>query len=140
MNKTFAAIDIGTNSFHLIVVRVNERGNFEIIDREKEVIRLGEGSAGDIKVIKEEAIERALITLGRFKGIAGSHNAEMRAVATSAVREAHNRNDFIARVMNECGLEIEIVSGNEEARLIYLGILKAVPVYDQKALIEYPDR
>ncbi len=135
MNKTFAAVDIGTNSFHLIVVRVNDKGNFEIIDREKEVIRLGEGSAGDIKIIKEEAIERALITLGRFKGIADSHNAEIRAVATSAVREAHNRNDFITRVMNECGLEIEIVSGNEEARLIYLGILKAVPVYDQKALI-----
>lgn len=135
MNKTLAAIDIGTNSFHLIVARVSEKGNFEIIDREKEVIRLGEGSPGDIKIIKEEAIERALLTLNRFKGIADSHNAEIRAVATSAVREAHNRNDFITRVQNECGLEIEIVSGNEEARLIYLGVLKAVPVYDNKVLV-----
>lgn len=135
MKKTLAAIDIGTNSFHLIVVRVNERGNFEIIDREKEVIRLGEGSAGDIKFIKEEAIQRALITLARFKGIADSHGAKVRAVATSAVREAHNRNDFINRALSECGVEIEIVSGNEEARLIYLGILKAVPVFEKKALV-----
>lgn len=135
MNKILAAIDIGTNSFHLIVARVNERGNFEIIDREKEVIRLGEGSAGDIKLIKEEAIERALLALARFKGIADSHNAEIRAVATSAVREAHNRNDFINRAQNECGVSIEIVSGNEEARLIYLGILKAVPVFEKRALV-----
>jgi len=135
MNRTLAAIDIGTNSFHLIVARVNERGNFEIIDREKEVIRLGEGSSGDIKEIKEEAIQRALLTLTRFKGIADSHNAELRAVATSAVREAHNRNELINRALNECGVDIEIVSGNEEARLIYLGVLRAVPVYDKKALV-----
>lgn len=133
--KTLAAIDIGTNSFHLIVVRANDRGNFEIIDREKEVIRLGEGSAGDIKIIKEEAIQRALVTLGRFKGIADSHSAPVRAVATSAVREAYNRTDFINRAYSECGVDVEIVSGNEEARLIYLGVLKASPVFEKKSLV-----
>ena len=133
--QNLAAIDIGTNSFHLIVVRVDEKGNFEIIDREKEVIRLGEGSAGDIKNIKPEAFDRAIGALKNFKGIADSHNAVVRAVATSAVREAHNKNDFIDEVYKKTGVEVEVVSGYEEARLIYLGILKAVPVYNEKTLI-----
>ena len=129
-----AAIDIGTNSFHLIVVQMKENGNFDIIDREKEIIRLGEGSSGDIKEIKPLAMERAVATLKRFKGIADSHNAVIRAVATSAVREALNRSEFIRKVLVETGIEIEVVSGYEEARLIYLGILKAVPSYNKKVL------
>jgi exopolyphosphatase / guanosine-5'-triphosphate,3'-diphosphate pyrophosphatase len=132
--KNLAAIDIGTNSFHLIVVRVKKGGNFEIVDREKEVIRLGEGSAGDIKLIKPDALKRGVDALKRFKGIADSHNASLRAIATSAVREAHNRNDFMEQVFKKSGIKIEIVSGIEEARLIYLGILKAVPVFDKKIL------
>lgn len=132
--QNIAAIDLGTNSFHLIVVRVNEQGNFEIIDRVKEVIRLGEGSGGDIKNILPEAQDRAVETLKVFKGIADSHNAELRAIATSAVREAGNRKEYLDRVYNECGVSIEVVSGTEEARLIYLGILKAVPIYDQTSL------
>jgi exopolyphosphatase/guanosine-5'-triphosphate,3'-diphosphate pyrophosphatase len=132
--NNLAAIDIGTNSFHLIVVRVKENGNFEIIDREKEVIRLGEGSSGDIKIIKPEAFERALDALKRFKGIADSHKAKIRAVATSAVRESHNKNDFMEQVYVKSGINIEIISGIEEARLIYLGVLRSVPVFDKKIL------
>lgn len=134
MNRKLAAIDIGTNSFHLIVAGINEKGNFEIIDREKEVIRLGEGSTGDIKHISNKAMERAVNTLKKFKGIAESHNAEIRAVATSAVRESKNKNDFIDKVINETGIEIEVISGYEEARLIYLGVLKTVPVFNKKTL------
>jgi exopolyphosphatase/guanosine-5'-triphosphate,3'-diphosphate pyrophosphatase len=133
-SKNIAAIDLGTNSFHLIVVKVNEKGNFEIIDRVKEVIRLGEGSSGDIKFILPEAQDRAVNTLKAFKGIADSHNAELRAIATSAVREAQNGKEFVQRVYNECAVNIEVVSGTEEARLIYLGILKAVPIYDVTSL------
>ncbi|MGB8319217.1 MAG: Ppx/GppA phosphatase family protein [Ignavibacteriaceae bacterium] len=134
LKKNLAAIDIGTNSFHLIVVGVKGDGNFEIVDREKEVIRLGEGSSGDIKIIKPEAVKRALNALSRFKGIADSHDAAIRAVATSAVRESHNQDDFIKQVYDKTGINIEIISGVEEARLIYLGILKAVPVFDKKTL------
>lgn len=132
--QNFAAIDIGTNSFHLIVVRVKNNGNFEIIDREKEVIRLGEGYSGDIKFIKPATIERAVNCLKRFKGIADSYSAPIRAVATSAVREALNKQEFQKTVFNETGIEVDVISGIEEARLIYLGILKAVPVYDKKTL------
>lgn len=134
-NQNLAAIDLGTNSFHLIVVKVKNNGNFEIIDREKEVIRLGEGSAGDIKIILPDAMYRAVECLKRFKGIAEAHNAKIRAVATSAVREAHNKNEFIQKVYDEVGIDIEVVSGFEEARLIYLGVLKALPVFNKKILL-----
>ncbi|MEJ5350892.1 MAG: Ppx/GppA phosphatase family protein [Melioribacteraceae bacterium] len=133
--QNLAAIDLGTNSFHLIVVKIKDNGNFEIIDREKEVIRLGEGSSGDIKIILPQAIERAINCLKRFKGIAESHNAKIRAVATSAVREAHNKNEFIQKVYDEVGIDIEIISGYEEARLIYLGALKALPIFNKKILL-----
>ena len=129
-----AALDIGTNSFHLIVVSVKEDGSFEIIDRVKEVIRLGEGNPGDIKRINPEAEKRAISAIKRFKGVADSHNAQFRAVATSAVRESLNKNEFIKNVKDATGVDVEVVSGNEEARLIYLGVLKAVPVFDKKVL------
>jgi exopolyphosphatase/guanosine-5'-triphosphate,3'-diphosphate pyrophosphatase len=135
LNKNLAAIDIGTNSFHLIVVKIKNKGNFEIIDREKEVIRLGEGSSTDIKKILPAAMKRAVDCLVRFKEIAASHNAIIRAVATSAVREAHNRNEFIELVRQKTGIEIEVVSGHEEARLIYLGALKALPIYNNRTLL-----
>jgi len=134
-NQKLAAIDIGTNSFHLIIVSMKENGDFEIIDREKEVIRLGEGSGGDIKLIKEEAQIRAIQTLKRFKGIADSHQAVIRAVATSAVRESQNKLEFIKKVYEQTGIEIETISGNEEARLIYLGVLRAVPIFEKKILV-----
>ena len=130
-----AAIDIGTNSFHMIIVKLKENGSFEIIDRVKEVIRLGEGSGGNLKYISESSTQRAIESLKRFKAIAESHNASIRAVATSAVREANNRNEFISEVFQKTGLNIEVISGYEEARLIYLGILKAVPVYSKKSLV-----
>lgn len=133
--ENFAAIDIGTNSLHLIVVKIKNSGSFEIIDREKEVIRLGEGSGGDIKQILPDAMNRAVSTLKKFKGIADSYNAKIRAVSTSAVREAHNKNDFIELVYKETGIEVEVISGLEEARIIYLGVMKAVPIYSKKALI-----
>ncbi|MEW6508593.1 MAG: Ppx/GppA phosphatase family protein [Bacteroidota bacterium] len=133
--RNLAAIDIGTNSFHLIVVKTSEDGNFEIIDREKEVIRLSQGSRGDIKNIQPDAEARAIACLKRFKVIADSHNAIIRAVATSAVRESFNKNEFINKVFEQTKIEIEVISGYEEARLIYLGILKAVPIYNKKALV-----
>lgn len=134
IQENLAAIDIGTNSFHLIVVRLKKNGNFEIIDREKETIRLGEGYTGDIKEIRPESISRAIVCLKRFKEIADAHNAKIKAVATSAVRESLNKNEFIKAVLEHTGIEVEVVSGIEEARLIYLGILKAVPVYNKKTL------
>ncbi len=129
-----AAIDIGTNSFHLIVVKTDSSGNFEIADREKEVVRLGEGNPGDIKMIKPPSIKRAVYSLKRFKGIADSYGAVIRACATSAVREALNKVEFIGKIYEETGLEIEVISGYEEARLINLGIMKFSGFGDKRTL------
>lgn len=138
-NKTdqaplIAAIDVGTNSFHLIIASVDARGMLQIILREKEVVRLG-ASGGDIKFLSEDAIARGVQTLRRFADIARSKGAEIRAVATSAVREALNANEFIDLVKKETGIEIEVVSGIEEGRLIYLGTLHSLPIVNQKALV-----
>ncbi|MCB9247508.1 MAG: hypothetical protein H6613_02700 [Ignavibacteriales bacterium] len=134
MNKKIAAIDIGTNSFHLIVVEVFDDGHFEIVDRVKEVIRLSEGSKGDIKLISEEATQRAIGALKKFAGIANAHNAEIKAVATSAVRESQNKYEFIERIFDETKISIDVISGVEEGRLIYQGVLNAVPIFNKRIL------
>jgi exopolyphosphatase / guanosine-5'-triphosphate,3'-diphosphate pyrophosphatase len=134
-SRKLAAIDVGTNSFHLIVVDIKEDGSFEIIDREREVIRLGKGSGGTLNHLSCEAIERAIATLKRFRVIADSYSAEIRAVATSAVRESSNKKIFIEKVFAETGIEIEVIDGEEEARLIYLCAQQAIRFYNKKALI-----
>ncbi len=133
MSDLVAALDIGTNSFHLVVAKPVP-GGFEVVTREKEVVRLGHGG-GDMKEISEDAMERGVKCLVRLAAIAESHDAEVRAVATSAVREAKNRAEFLKKVRKATKLEIEVVSGVEEARLIHLGVLNAVGVHDRPMFV-----
>lgn len=133
MSDLVAALDIGTNSFHLVVAKPVP-GGFEVITREKEVVRLGHGG-GDMKEISPEAADRGVKCLARMVEIARSHDASIRAVATSAVREAKNRGDFIKRVRKTTGLEVEVVSGTEEARLIHLGALNAIGIHDRSLFV-----
>lgn len=134
MPETLAAIDVGTNSLHLVVARTTEGGRFEVVTREKEMVRLGSGGA-DMKLLTDDAIDRAVAALGRFRRIAESHDAPLRAVATSAVREATNRDVLLVRARDEAGVDIEVVSGIEEARLIHLGVVQALEVYDRRLLL-----
>jgi exopolyphosphatase/guanosine-5'-triphosphate,3'-diphosphate pyrophosphatase len=136
-DDALAAIDIGTNSVHGVVARIAEGDagpRFEILEREKEVVRLG-SSAGDIRELSPDAIDRTVAALDRFRQVAAVHRAPITAVATSAVREAENRDDLIDRAWDEAGVHVEVVSGVEEARLIHLGVLQAVPVYDRRLLL-----
>ncbi|NBR91949.1 MAG: Ppx/GppA family phosphatase [Actinobacteria bacterium] len=110
MSELVAALDIGTNSFHLVVAKPVP-GGFEVVTREKEVVRLGHGG-GDMKHLSDEAIERGTACLVRLAEIASSHEADVRAVATSAVREAKNR-----------------------SRLIHLGVLNAIGIHDQPMFV-----
>jgi len=128
-----AALDIGTNSFHLVVAKPVP-GGFEVVTREKEVVRLGHGG-GDMKQLSDEAIERGVKCLVRFSKVAESHDAEVRAVATSAVREAKNQSDFLKQVRKTTGIEIEVISGVEEARLIHLGVLNAIGIHDRSMFV-----
>jgi exopolyphosphatase / guanosine-5'-triphosphate,3'-diphosphate pyrophosphatase len=134
MPDYLAAIDIGTNSIHLVVVKVTENNRFEIIAQEKEVVRLGSGSK-DMKYLKEDAMDRGIEVLKRYRQIADISRAAIKAVATSAVREALNKEVFIQRARAEAGIEVEIISGFEEARLIYLGVLQTLPIFDKKILL-----
>jgi exopolyphosphatase / guanosine-5'-triphosphate,3'-diphosphate pyrophosphatase len=134
MTGTLAAIDVGTNSFHLVVARLLGPDRFEVIGSEKEMVRLGHGG-GEMKVLDPDAIERAVSVLHRFRRIADIHGATIRAVATSATREAENHDEFIARARTEAGVDVEVISGVEEARLIHLGVLQALPVFDRRLLL-----
>jgi exopolyphosphatase/guanosine-5'-triphosphate,3'-diphosphate pyrophosphatase len=134
MGDTLAAIDVGTNSLHLVVARVTGHDRFEVVESEKEMVRLGHGG-GDMKVLSDDAIGRAVTALTRFRQIADSHQARVRTVATSATREALNHEVFLRRAREVAGVEVEVISGVEEARLIHLGVLQAVPVFDRRLLL-----
>ncbi len=128
-----AAIDIGTNSIHLLVARSDAPGRMEVLAQEKEVVRLGEG-ADDMKRLTDDAMDRGIAALDRFRQVAEIWDADIVAVATSAVREADNHDAFLARARDEAGIEVEVISGVEEARLIRVGVVHALPVFDDRCL------
>lgn len=130
-----AAIDCGTNSIHMIVVRIRPDLSFEVIDREKEMVRLGSGGL-DGKALTREAMAAALQALSRFRRLAESHQVEeILAAATSAVREAENGGEFLAAVERETGIKPQVISGTEEARLIHLAAVYGVDVAGASAVV-----
>jgi exopolyphosphatase/guanosine-5'-triphosphate,3'-diphosphate pyrophosphatase len=134
--RRVAAIDIGTNSTHLLVAAVDPAlGSFNVVVAEKSTTRLGERDQerGDLT---PTAIERALQTLRHCRDLAQSHGVEqIVTAATSAVREAPNGRDFLGTVQEQLGLDVDLVSGPEEARLIYLGVLSGMRFGEQPHLI-----
>ncbi len=133
-NRNFAAVDIGTNSFHLIIVKIEDNGSLTLLDREKEVIRLGSQKGNELSHISDEEIEKGIFILKKFRTLTDFYHAEIRAVATSAVREAENKKDFLDRVFNETGIEIEVIDGQKEAEYIYSGVKKALQLKNKKLL------
>ena len=121
-----AAIDIGTNSVHMIVVHVRPDFSFEIVDREKEMVRLGAGGL-DGKQLTPEAMNAALQALSKFARLAQSHQVdEVLAVATSATREAENGGAFLRAIERKTGIRARLITGTEEARLIHLAAVYGV--------------
>ena len=133
--RIIAAVDMGTNSFHLVVAKIDPTlPTFTIINRDKETVRLGNCDAKGR--LQPEVMELALQTLRRFQKVAETFQVEeMIAVATSAVREAPNGRDFLQRVADELGLEVSLISGHEEARRIYLGVISAMEFNHQPHVI-----
>lgn len=114
-----AAIDVGSNSVHLLIADVSRQGHLEVVERVKEMVRLGRRSF-TTGMLSQEAMELAGRVLTHFRRLVEMHRVDrVRVVATSAVREARNRRQFIARIRRETGLGLEVISGREEARLIY---------------------
>ncbi len=117
-----AALDIGSNSLHLVVVETDKEKPFHVLASGKEMARLGRSTARD-RSLSPAAMDRAIEAIRKFRSTAEDHGAqEFIAVATSAVREATNRHEFIGRVAEETGVHIDILSGIEEARLIALAV------------------
>jgi exopolyphosphatase/guanosine-5'-triphosphate,3'-diphosphate pyrophosphatase len=130
-----AAIDIGTNSVHMIVVRVRPDLSFEVTDREKAMVRLGAGGL-DGRALTSEAMTAALQALSKFKRIAESHRVDqVLAAATSATREARNGGEFLARIERETGIRPRVISGVEEARLIHQAAVYGVDVGGRRAVV-----
>ncbi|MEZ5323189.1 MAG: Ppx/GppA phosphatase family protein [Microthrixaceae bacterium] len=133
--EVLAGIDIGTNSVHMIVALVGGDGRFEVLTRHKEVVRLGESGDDRIRQLSDAAIDRGIAALRRCRTVVDTYGAPVLAVATSAVREAENARDFIDRALRDAGIDVEVVSGIEEARLIHLGVLQALPLFDTPMLL-----
>lgn len=135
-DRIIAAIDLGTNSLHMVVVQINTTlPAFTIIDREKETVRLGDRDP-QTGELKPEIIAKALATLQRFQEIARSLNVEqIIAVATSAVREAPNGREFLQKIQQTLNLHVDLISGQEEARRIYLGVLSGMDLQNQPHII-----
>lgn len=132
-SEVIAAVDIGTNSTHMIVARLTGSG-FEVITREKSQTRLGEGG-GDMKKLSAAAMNRGVTALEHMRRIADAHGARVVAVATSAVREAANSDDFVERVRHAAGIEVEVISGLEEARLIHSAVMRALPLGEDATML-----
>jgi exopolyphosphatase / guanosine-5'-triphosphate,3'-diphosphate pyrophosphatase len=135
-SRILAAIDIGTNSIHMVVVKINpDLPAFNIVDAEKSTVRLGERcpQTGNLTA---EAMARAIAALRRCLDMARAWHAEqVIAVATSATREAPNGKDFIREVETQLGLKIDLIAGQEEARRIYLGVLSGLEFHNQPHVI-----
>ena len=130
-----AAIDIGTNSIHTIVVEVTGRNSFNILDREKEMAKLGAGVFAS-NYISDRAFELGLETIDRHVQLADRLGVdEIITAATSAIREAHNGEDFLQEVVAQTGLRPRIISGQEEARLIFLAVRNSIALEGDRALV-----
>ncbi len=131
-----AAIDVGTNSIHMVVARIQpDLPSFTIIAKEKATVRLGDRDpkTGDLT---PAAMERATQALQRCQSLANSLNAQqVIAVATSAMREAPNGADFLQQIKANLGLTINLIAGTEEARRIYLGVLSGVEFHNDPHVI-----
>ena len=131
---TLAAVDLGSNSFHLQIARVVD-GQLYPLDSLKETIRLGAGVTAE-KTIDAKTAERALAALRLFaERLGGLPKDAVRVVGTNALRVAKNANEFVARAEAALGHPIEIIAGREEARLIYLGVSHYLPPFGQNRLV-----
>ncbi len=133
--SVLAAIDVGTNAVRLELARPSPDGSLESLHQERDPVRPGEG-VFKTGLIPRDVANRLLSTLRRYSALCKRHRARVRAVATSAVREAKNRDEIVRRARDEAGLMLEVVSGKEEARLICLGVLHGKPPTARSLIVD----
>jgi exopolyphosphatase/guanosine-5'-triphosphate,3'-diphosphate pyrophosphatase len=127
-------MDIGTNSIRLLVVKIVPNQPHKVLLQLKETVRLGEGEFAN-QMLQPQAVERAVLAAREFAQAARSAGArEIIAVATSATRDATNRDEFLERLRREAKIEVQVISGKEEARLIYLGVTTGLNLEGRRVL------
>ena len=132
--STLGAVDLGSNSFHLVVGRVVDDQIYPL-DSLKETVRLGSGLTED-KQLDSLAQDRAIAALKRFsERLAGMPREAVRVVGTNALRVAKNVGPFLRRAESTLGFPIEIIPGREEARLIYMGVVHSLPMSAHNRLV-----
>lgn len=132
--RQLAALDLGSNSFHLLVAQ-ESNGRLQVVDRIKEMVRLAEGLTAD-KTLSTEVMERALNCLERFsQRLRGLEPEDIRVVGTNTLRKARNSRVFLDEAERILGTRVETISGREEARLIYLGVSHALEDTSDRRLV-----
>jgi exopolyphosphatase/guanosine-5'-triphosphate,3'-diphosphate pyrophosphatase len=133
-SDTYAAVDLGSNSFHLLVAR-REHGELRVIDRIKEMVRLGGGLDEDGQ-LESQVQDRAFACLARFgQRLRGLPVDNLRAVGTQTFRRMKNANAFLMIAETALGCSIDIIAGREEARLIYIGVTQGVAGHEEQRLV-----
>ena len=132
--NVLAAVDLGSNSFHMIIARLRD-GHFQVVDRLREMVQLRAG-LDESRHLSDEAQDRAIACLERFgERIRDLPHGSVRIVGTNTLRVAENSHKFLARARQALGHPIEIIIGQEEARLIYLGVAHALAFDDSRRLV-----
>lgn len=128
-----AVIDLGTNTFHLLIAKIEADGSFSTVKRIRKYVYIGEDG---VDTLGEKPLKRAYETLAEYKIAINEYKAEkVVAFGTAALRTASNGQAFINKVKTEIGIDIQLISGDKEADLIYLGTKQAVPITDENILI-----
>ncbi len=131
----YAAIDVGTNTLRLLIAEAVSHDDFIILHEEQEITRLGEGLIPS-RLLQDGPWRRSLVVLRRFAEVTRSFKAEgVAAVATSAVREAMNREELVAEIARETGLTVRVIDGREEARLTLLGVRRGLRLGSWRILV-----
>lgn len=135
MKNRIAILDVGTNTFHILISEQNDEGSFESIHKEKIAVKLGKGGI-DKNIITDQALKRAHKALNYFNELLKKFQVtQLKAIATSAVRNAKNKSVFLKMAKNDFNIDIEVIDGNREAELIYKGVKEAVKLDHNKYLI-----
>ncbi|MEO7524666.1 MAG: exopolyphosphatase, partial [Ferruginibacter sp.] len=130
-----AIIDLGTNTFHLLIVKPGENGKWNKLFKERVTVKLGQGGM-DKKIISRSAYHRGIKAIEQFRASLDLYNVnEIYAFGTAALRSAINGEKFVEEVATKFGINIRLISGEEEAEFIYFGVRKAVALGEQKSLI-----
>ncbi|MBC61266.1 MAG: hypothetical protein CMP11_02320 [Zetaproteobacteria bacterium] len=132
-SQIIAAIDVGSNSIHLVVAQIDDSNNLQVLDTDKTSVRLG-GALDAEKRINKQAVQKTVEAITHMKEIAAVHEPNFRAVATHAVRSATNQLELIQEIKKVSGIDVAIIDGIEEARLISLGMLIGLPL-DKKTFL-----